>query len=342
MRLLVCTQAVDANDPILGFFHAWLLVFAKHCEHIIVVCLRKGEVQVPQNVEVIALGDRGKLLRAFELSSIAFGRRREYDAVFVHMNPEYVIATGWLWKLLRKRVGLWYVHKSRAYLRAALPFVDRVFTVSKHTFPIASRKVEITGHGIDTDVFAPRASSHEGFRIATVGRISAKKNTRLLAEAVLAFARKHANVSFDIYGTPSTNEEKEYAHDLGNWLQIEDMGRTVHIKGAVRHSDVPAALHGTSVFLNMGETGGVDKAVLEAMAMGIPTISSGEANAALLTSVDSHLAIPAEQHSMTDALVYVHALTEAERRSLGARLRDVVVRDHSLQSLIPRIVRALT
>ena len=82
MRILICTQAVDRDDPILGFFHAWIEEFAKHVEKITVVCLRKGKYDLP-DVEVIALGERAKFARAFEFLSIAFGRRGEYDAVFV-------------------------------------------------------------------------------------------------------------------------------------------------------------------------------------------------------------------------------------------------------------------
>ena len=67
MRLLICTQAVDVNDPILGFFVRWIEEFAKHCEKVTVICLRKGEYTLPQNVHVHALRSRNKLGRSFEL-----------------------------------------------------------------------------------------------------------------------------------------------------------------------------------------------------------------------------------------------------------------------------------
>src|SRR3989344_551624 len=134
MRLLICTQAVDRNDPVLGFFHRWIEEFSPHAEKVTVICLRKGEYDLP-NIEVIALSERGRLLRAIELLSIVFRRRREYDTVFVHMNPEYIVAAGWLWRILGKKVALWYAHKSvDLKLRIATTFAHIICTASKGSF----------------------------------------------------------------------------------------------------------------------------------------------------------------------------------------------------------------
>ena len=43
MRLLIITQKVDKNDDILGFFHRWILEFAKHYESVTVICLEEGD-----------------------------------------------------------------------------------------------------------------------------------------------------------------------------------------------------------------------------------------------------------------------------------------------------------
>ena len=60
MKLLITTQVVDQNDLFLGFFHGWLEEFAKHFEHITVICLKEGTHSLPENVEVISLGkERG-------------------------------------------------------------------------------------------------------------------------------------------------------------------------------------------------------------------------------------------------------------------------------------------
>src|ERR1041385_8548279 len=119
MRLLVTTQAVDLNDPVLGFFHRWIEELAKHYEHVHVICLKEGEQRLPSNVSVHSLGKEQGRSRVKYL--VLFYRyiwtlRNEYDAVFVHMNQEYVLL-GWkLWFLLGKRIVLWRNHKKGSFL----------------------------------------------------------------------------------------------------------------------------------------------------------------------------------------------------------------------------------
>ncbi len=159
MRLLIVTQVVDTEDPILGFFVRWIEEFAKHCEKVTVVCLRKGKHSLPKHVEVIALGEHHRIRRTFELCAISFGRRAEYDAVFAHMSPEFVVAAGWVWRLFGKQAGLWYTHKSvTVWLRIAEFISHDIFTASKESFRLPSKKVIVTGHGIDTEFFSPDTS----------------------------------------------------------------------------------------------------------------------------------------------------------------------------------------
>ena len=61
MRLLIYTQKVDKNDPVLGFFHQWIEEFAEHLDALEVVCLEKGEYTLPGNARVTSLGrEEGK------------------------------------------------------------------------------------------------------------------------------------------------------------------------------------------------------------------------------------------------------------------------------------------
>ncbi|MBU0750314.1 hypothetical protein KKH15_02235, partial [Patescibacteria group bacterium] len=60
MKLLVVTQIVDTSDPALGFFHEWLVEFAHNCSEVIVICLKRGECNLPKNVRVFSLGKEKK------------------------------------------------------------------------------------------------------------------------------------------------------------------------------------------------------------------------------------------------------------------------------------------
>src|SRR3989344_3943084 len=101
MRLLIVTQAVDRDDPVLGFFHRWIEELAKRYEYISVICLREGRHSLPQKIRVYSLGkEKGEQSRsryAFRFLALVWRLRAEYGAVLVHMNQEYVLLAGFLW-----------------------------------------------------------------------------------------------------------------------------------------------------------------------------------------------------------------------------------------------------
>ena len=106
MRLLILTQKIDAEDSILGFFHEWVREFSKNTESVLVICLERGIVNLPQNVRVFSLGKEsgssrfGYILNFYKL---IWKYRKEYDSVFVHMNQVYVLLGGLFWKLWHKK-----------------------------------------------------------------------------------------------------------------------------------------------------------------------------------------------------------------------------------------------
>src|SRR5262249_21960920 len=147
------TQAVDLDDPVLSFFHAWIEEFAKNAEHVHVICLKEGRHTLPKNVSVHSLGKengRSRTKYLFRLYKYVIGLRREYDLVFVHMNPEYLVAVGWLWRLMRKVVGLWYIHPRSSWcLRKGMKFAHVIFSASQQSFPHVTRKLMPVGLGVD-------------------------------------------------------------------------------------------------------------------------------------------------------------------------------------------------
>jgi hypothetical protein len=103
MKLLIITQKINKNDPILGFFHGWVKEFSKHFDSIVAICLEKGEYDMPTNVKVLSLGKESghsKVKYLLNFYKFIWQERNNYDAVFVHMNPVYVVLGGLLWKII--------------------------------------------------------------------------------------------------------------------------------------------------------------------------------------------------------------------------------------------------
>lgn len=258
MKLLITTQALDTKDPILGFFVRWVEEFAKHVESVTVICLRKGEYTLPENVRVFALGGGNKLTRTYKLLRGAYKFRNNYDAVFVHMNPEYLVAAGWLWRLLKKRTVLWYTHKSVDFkLRVAVRHVNAILTASKESFRLPSPKLRVVGHGIDTSFFSPDPSVPRGTHALSVGRLNPAKRHDLAIRVA-----HEAGVELHIAGDgPERPKLEALAHELG--------ARVVFL-GALTQEQLRDEYRRAAYMIHTSETGSLDKVVLEALASGCP------------------------------------------------------------------------
>ena len=80
------------------------------------------------------------------------------------MNPEYVLLGGALWKLMGKKIGLWYAHGHLSgMLRVAHWITDVVFTSTTGGFNIPSPKRRVVGHGIDCERFSFVTRDPRGF-----------------------------------------------------------------------------------------------------------------------------------------------------------------------------------
>lgn len=314
MRLLICTQAVDRNDPVLGFFHRWIEEFSPHAEKVTVICLRKGEYDLP-NIEVIALGERGRLLRAIELLSIVFRRRREYDTVFVHMNPEYVVAAGWLWRILGKKVALWYTHRSvNILLKIAVRFASVIFTASKESFRLSSRKVQVVGHGIDTDFFSPDPSMLRGAHLLSAGRLMPSKHHDLVIRAAAA-----AHRPLRIAGE---GPERAALETLKR-----EVGADVQFLGGLTQRQLRDEYRSAAHFVHASDTGSMDKVILEALATDCPVI----------TTSDAYTGFPVTKVNATPEAIAEAVIDPGSHHNRVTPIRA----HHSLSRLIPRILEQL-
>ena len=285
MRLLVITQKVDQNDSNSGFFHVWLEKLAAQVDHLYIICLEKGEYSLPKNVTVLSLGKeekKSKLTYVCRLYYYIFKFRKEYQGVFVHMNPEYVILGGLFWRLWHKKILLWYTHKAvNLKLWLAEKLANKIFTVNKESFRLLSSKICIVGHGIEVDVFAiSRAKLFDNtLKLLSVSRITPSKDLVTAMKAVHAL-RNMMSVPFrlTIVGAPITDQDKKYLEGLKEIdASCVDKPSAVVFAGAIPHTQLPLIYSTHHIFIHTGQTGGLDKTALEALAGGCIIVSSSEA-----------------------------------------------------------------
>lgn len=345
-KLLILTQKVDINDNYLGFFHDWLKEFFGHYDLITVICLYKGEYDLPENVRVFSLGKETKASRwnyIWNFYCYIWKFRKDYDAVFVHMNPEYVVMGGLFWKLWHKPISLWFVHKSVNWkLRIAEKLSKVIFTSAKESFNLLSSKVIYLGHGINTDKFKPGPDKSRGdkFEIIYVGRISPIKNQELLIKAAAILKRKYQTENFliRIIGDTIYDYDVAYKNKLEDLIKNEGLGEKVSFVGNVPYREIEQVYQNTDLSLNLCPTGGMDKAVLESMASGTLAIVFNKTFNALLNGYPQLILGSLEPQELADKIEHLHRLDEKEYSAIAAELNNRVEQDFSLQQTIKIMV----
>lgn len=342
--LLWFNLKTDADDDVLGFTSDWINTFAGRFDRILVVTMESGTIRVAPNVEVFSLGkEKGysearRLIRFYRLVGSLLTRHR-IDGCFAHMTPLFaVLAFPLLW-LRRVPLTLWYAHKSvTPMLRLAEKLVDRVVTPSPESFRIPSRKVRVVGHGINTSRFTvtARGRREPSFQVVSVGRLSRIKQVDVVIRAFAQAAESApgADMRLVLVGGPASVSDERYVGTLRELVDQLNLGDRVHFSGNIPYARVAQYYETASCFVNLSNTGSVDKAVLEAMCCGVPVITSNEAFAGILRDVEPGLCyVMGQVKSVADALQTLAAMPSADRSSLGLRLRELAVRDHGLERL---------
>jgi glycosyltransferase involved in cell wall biosynthesis len=347
-HLLLFNLATDADDPILNFTTVWINRLALHFDTLDVITMRAGRIAVAPNVRVFSVGkERGysEARRAAAFYRLLRARltERRYRACFAHMMPLFTVMG---WPLLRARripITLWYTHRQAGrVLRLAERLSWRVVTAAPDSFPIPSDKVRVIGHGIDTDFFSPadRPPTEQG-TIVYVARIMPIKRQDALIRALAALPDARARL---VGAVPADSAAaRQYRAELERLAVDLEVADRVTFTGPLSPDGVRAELRAASAAVNLSPAGLFDKAALESMACGVPTLVTNPAFDPLLGGAGERLRIPdaADPEPLAARLRDLLALDPAQRAALGAELRARVVAGHSLDALIPRLVGVL-
>lgn len=350
MKLLVITQKVDQNDDLLGFFLQWLFKLAQKVDKLYVISLEVGEYQLPHNVEVFSLGKengKNKLSRYLKFYQLIFKLLPQVDNVFAHMCPEYIIAFWPVNLFFNKKIFLWYVHRQVNWrLKLAEKFVKKIFTVSPESCQIKSDKIIILGHGIDLEVFKSnlRVKTDNFFNILYVGRISRIKNQQLLIKAadILINQKDVKNIKITLVGGPILTVDNQYLNSLKKLIIENHLENYVEITDRLPFNKVINYYQGADLSINLAPTGGLDKTVLESMAMGLPVIVLNQSFKQTLGDYQSLILEKADEQSLADKVRQLMNLDNEARAKMGNYLREQINKFHNLNNLIENLIREMS
>lgn len=345
MRVAMLVQKVDERDWLISFALEWIRALAARVDRVDVIALEQRQADLPANVFVQSMGKERGYSRVREL--VTFYRAlggviRDVDVIFSHMTPRYVLTSAPYAASFRKPQVLWFTHRQASLeLRLATALSRYVVSAVPDSFPLPTPKLRVLGHGIDTDFYAPDPlyMPDNPPLIVYVARLMPIKRQDALLKAIGTGIEARVALVGDVpagHDASYLDTLKALARELG----IEDR---VTFTGGLLSEDVRDIVRRATLAVNLSPPGLFDKAALESMLVGVPTLVSNPAFNGLLGEYVPHLSIadPDDTQRLADRLRALLALPAAERQHIAADIRERVKAAHSLDGLMDKLVALL-
>jgi glycosyltransferase involved in cell wall biosynthesis len=240
------------------------------------------------------------------------------------------------------------LHIDPSFLAAKVLAAEFVVTISEYNkqFMLEAcgdelrEKIQVIRCGVDPAVFnpEPRAPEDRAYRLLCVGSLGPVKGYRYLIEACEIL--RDRGVAFDCH----ILGEGELRRDIESQISQAGLSDRVKLHGAVRqdavvrwmrHADVMVL---PSVQTPRGDREGIPVVLMEAMAAGLPVVSSRLSGIPELV-IDKETGILVEPRDSTGIADALHALSlDAEtRRRMGTAGRERVIERFNLETNVGRL-----
>lgn len=237
---------------------------------------------------------------------------------------------------------------SRAYLRTlgrwTYNWADLIFCYSSiderrlRKFGIHP-EIEVIHNGIDTSQFTPNGPAselidHDQPVVLFAGRLVDGKRPLDAIKAIERIGNSHLNVQLYICGDgPNRSQLQRYVINRG---LLDD----VHFLGQVSSDEMPKVYRSADVLLLTSRAEGFPRVVLEAMASGIPVITSDLPQLRQFVQEAGYTVGIGDINGYADRLERLLS-SEESRTMLGERGREIVVSNFRWEQLVSRTTDAL-
>jgi glycosyltransferase involved in cell wall biosynthesis len=133
-----------------------------------------------------------------------------------------------------------------------------------------SANIEVVPNGIDLDIFHPPTDKNrsETIRLLTVGRLSVTKRVEMLIDAVEILNKQEIKIHLTVAGGGKMESI------LKAIVNQKNIGDIVEITGRIDSKDMPDVYRKSDIFVSASMQEGMSNAMLEAMASGLPIITT--------------------------------------------------------------------
>ncbi len=262
--------------------------FCKQYRITIVTCMnRPVEYKLNENINLICLDEEGAVYR--NMGERFLNRRKQLQSLLDKMAPDLLISflpePNFLILSLRSRYNFPVIisvrndpqkeYRNKVYymlMRLLYPKADgyvfqtgqagTYFSFSKHI----TDAMTIIPNPLGNEFLNLQKAAYRERKIVHVGRLDSQKNQKMLLHACKPILEKYPDYILEIYGEGRLKEELEQVRD---GLGLKDR---VFFCGNV--PDLRNRIQSAAVFVLSSDYEGMPNALMEAMAMGIPVVST--------------------------------------------------------------------
>lgn len=173
---------------------------------------------------------------------------------------------------------------------------------AKEFFHLSSKQKAIVIHNsvvVPQDKY-PIPSARDN-RIVTVGRLHSQKNPQLLVDAFALIADKYPDLTLEFYGDGLLKEEIQ--------SKINAMGLTERVYLHASRKDIFNCIRTARLFVLTSDYEGMPNALMEAMALGLPCISTdcrpGGARTLIESGKNGIIVPPRNVNALADKMMYM-------------------------------------
>lgn len=247
-------------------------------DKVLLVTVFKAEIEydVPDNIQRVVLGESKEILKGKEcvkrLRNICIKENADLLVAFLNIYHAILatafIKTKCIISIRNNPTTTYCSTYAKLMNRWLLPFADGcVFQTkdARESFPALKKKSVIIANPIKDSFFGIERKPIEGV-LVSCGRLIKQKNQEMMIRAFEQVHRSYPTASLHIYGD---GELKDYLEQLINQKKLTSC---VFLEGI--SNDVENVLSKADIFLLSSDFEGMPNALMEAMAAGVPSIST--------------------------------------------------------------------
>ena len=199
--------------------------------------------------------------------------------------------------------------------------------------PAAAAKLTLIPNYVDEDLFRP-LPAEKRFDLVYVGRMNRHKNLIALLQAVERLGLSIAMIGGISAHVRENDDDKRYFAEIKE--RFGDLNGRIHWLGRIKNEELPATINQARAFVLCSFIEGHPRALVEAMACGMPIIASkvfGISN--MIEHEQTGYLCETDAASIANAIETVLS-APALREKMGAKARQYALAHYSLDQLVQR------